>query len=61
MVKGRKSLRDEIAIEAMSAALVNGKTLAPDDFDNNPATLSLEKLSKWAYELADAMLEAREE
>lgn len=61
MVKGKKSLRDEIAIAAMSACLIGDEVLKPDDFDNNPATVSLEKISKWSYELADAMLEAREE
>lgn len=50
-------LRDKIAIAAMQGCIAGDSVLTPD----NGKKVSLEKISEWAYEMADAMIEARKE
>ena len=54
-------LRDKIAIAAMAACIAGDDVLTPDDKCEGRKTVSLEKTASWAYEMADAMLEAREQ
>lgn len=54
-------LRDKIAIAAMAACIAGDDVLKPDDKCNGRKTVSLEKISAWAYEMADAMIEARDQ
>lgn len=50
LVSPQETLRDKFAAKAMEGSLSNNTF---QDADN-------EELSKWAYEMADAMLKARE-
>ena len=53
-------IRDKIAVAAMAACIAGDNVLKPDDKCEGRKTVSLEKISAWAYEMADAMLKARQ-
>ena len=57
------TLRDHIAVEAMKAMLANPKIvgISDDDYYMPSDAADMKTLSMWSYEIARALLEARED